>query len=325
MVLLQVPEILLLSLLLSFAAAFLAVPFVMRNSRRVGLTGKDQNKPDRREVPEMGGIAIVFAISLGFLTAIALGYNNDGIDKVLLLGSLGTVLSMGLLGAVDDVFALKKSVKAPIPFLSAIPLSAVRAGHRIMNLPFAGSVNLGAWYPLAVVPLGVGGASNAFNMLAGLNGLEAGMGIIISLAIALAALHTGAVEALVISVSLLGALLAFLYYNRYPAKVFPGDAGTYTIGATIACAVIVGNLELLGVALFVPYFFELALKARTGLRGQSFGIVQQDGTLKPPAKKTSLTHFAMSVGRLKEPQVVGVLLAMECLVAVTALAALFVR
>jgi UDP-N-acetylglucosamine--dolichyl-phosphate N-acetylglucosaminephosphotransferase len=191
-----------------------------------------------------------------------------------------------------------------------------------MNLPLVGQVNTGAWYPIAIVPLGVGGASNAFNMLAGLNGLEAGMGIVISLAIAIAAAYTNAVEALVISLSLLGALLAFFWYNRYPAKVFPGDVGTYTVGATIACAVIIGNIELIGLILFIPYFFEFALKLRTGLRGQSFGIPQQDGTLRPPQRKTSLTHYAMALGRLREPQVVGVLLGVEAMFAAIALSTL---
>lgn len=322
MVVFSLPEIVLLSFVLSFIAVFFSTPFVIRNSARTGMTGRDENKLDKRRVPEMGGIAIVFGLGIGFLAAIAFGYNNYAIDKVLLLGALGTVLFMGLLGMVDDVYALKKRVKAPIPFLSAIPLAAVRAGQRIMNLPFFGQVNLGAWYPVAVIPLGVGGASNAFNMLAGLNGLEAGMGVVISLAIAVAAMATNANEALVIATSLLGALLAFFYYNRFPAKVFPGDVGTYTVGATIACAVIIGNLELIGLILFLPYFVELLLKLRTGLAGQSFGLPQRDGSLAPPKKKTSLTHYAMSLGRLKEPQVVGIILAGEALVALLALSTL---
>lgn len=320
MVLPSLNEIILLSFLVAFLAAFSATPFIIHNSKRVGLAGKDQNKLSKPLVPEMGGIAIVFGLSLGLLSSIAFGYNSLPFEKiVVLLGALATILLMGLIGTIDDLYALKRRVKAPLPFLSAIPLSAVRAGTRVMNLPFLGSVNFGSWYPLLVVPLGVGGASNAFNMLAGLNGLEAGMGIVMALAIALAAFSSNAVEALLVAVSLLGALLAFFYYNRYPARVFPGDVGTYTIGATIACAVIIGNLELLGFLLFLPYFLELIFKLKSRFLAQSFGIPQKDGTLKPPERKNSLTHHVMALRPLKEYQVVALLLLLESMVAIFAL------
>ncbi len=295
-----------------FLAAFVTVPFIIENSRKVGIVGKNRNKANEA-TPEMGGIAIVAGISIGVLAAIAFGANQHPEIKYL-LAAISTVLIMGILGLLDDLYSLKKLVKAPIPFIAAIPLSAVRAGTRNINFPIIGSINFGSWYPLGLVPLAVGGASNAFNMLAGLNGLEAGMGLIISLAIFIAAYMRGSYDAIIISISLFASCLAFLYYNRYPAKIFPGDVGTYTIGATIASAIILGNLEFFGLFLFAPYFFEFAIKATTGFKGQSFGILK-NGKLTWPGKPESITHIIMKLGPMTEKEVVKKILTIEVVVA----------
>ncbi|MBU1197106.1 UDP-N-acetylglucosamine--dolichyl-phosphate N-acetylglucosaminephosphotransferase [Candidatus Micrarchaeota archaeon] len=315
-------EVFAFSFTLSFLAVFFAVPFVIRNSRHVGLQGVDFNKKDRRKVPELGGIALVFGLSLGLLAAITLGYNTPALEKIFLLGALGTILLMGLMGIIDDLYVLKRRVKAPLPFFSAIPLSSVRAGSRIIDFPFIGPIHFGSFYPVIAIPLGVGGASNAFNMLAGLNGLEAGMGIIMATALSIAAFSTGAWEALILSLCLLASLLAFFHYNRFPSKVFPGDVGTYTIGATIASAAIIGNLELFGLVLFAPYFVEFLLKLRSRFQAQCFGIPDTKGILHSPPHIGSLTHVIMRWQPVTETQVVRVLLAVEAAAAVIALVAL---
>jgi hypothetical protein len=58
------------------------------------------------------------------------------------------------------------------PIIAALPLMAIAAGETTMFIPFFGIINLGIIYSLIVIPIGVTGASNAFNMLAGFNGLE---------------------------------------------------------------------------------------------------------------------------------------------------------
>ncbi|MFH1257929.1 MAG: glycosyltransferase 4 family protein [Candidatus Micrarchaeota archaeon] len=301
----------------AFAATFTTVPFIISNSLKAGIVGRDRNKKGE-PVPEMGGVAIVAGITFGILIAIALGLNTRPEIKYL-LAALSSVLLMGILGILDDLFNLKRKIKAPIPFIAAIPLSAVRAGTRTIDFPFLNPINFGAFYPLAIVPIGIGGASNAFNMLAGLNGLEAGMGIIISGAVFAAAYMKGSYDAMIISISLLGACLAFYYFNRFPAKIFPGDVGTYSIGATIASAAIIGNLEFFGLVLFLPYFAEFILKARGRFSGQNFGSLK-NGKLVPPKRTDSLTHIVMRMGSFTEQQVVNRLLLMELIVAAVALA-----
>ena len=64
----------------------------------------------------------------------------------------------------------------------------------------------------------------------------------------------------IISMSMLGTLIAFLYYNKYPAKVFPGDTGTLIIGATIAAIAFIGRVKLIAFIVLLPNIIDAALK-----------------------------------------------------------------
>ncbi len=123
-----------------------------------------------------------------------------------------------------------------------------------MAFPFLGTIDIGLLYPLLIIPIGMIGASNAFNMLAGYNGLEAGMGVVILSTLGLIAYSNGNVVATVIAVTTVSALIALLYFNKYPAKVFPGDTLTYPVGAIVAIVAILGNMEKSAVILFSLYY-----------------------------------------------------------------------
>jgi UDP-N-acetylglucosamine--dolichyl-phosphate N-acetylglucosaminephosphotransferase len=163
---------------------------------------------------------------------------------------------------------------------SAIPLMAINAGNPDIFIPLMGSVNLGIFYALIVVPIAIIGASTTFNFLAGYNGLEAGQGILILSALAIASWITGTSWLGLIALCMVVALFGFLYYNKYPARVFPGDVLTYPVGALIACMSILGNYEMFAVFIFIPYILETGLKLRGKLKNHSFGEPQEDGSIK---------------------------------------------
>ncbi|MBC7105428.1 MAG: hypothetical protein H5T97_05785, partial [Firmicutes bacterium] len=125
-------------------------------------------------------------------------------DPVLLLACLSTVLLSGLIGVVDNLAGLRQGVKALLPILAALPLAVVRAGHTEMHIPLIGRVEFGLLYPLLLIPAGVTGAANAVNMLAGFNGLEAGMGLVAAGSLAVVAWSLGEVTALVILLAAVG-------------------------------------------------------------------------------------------------------------------------
>ncbi|MDO8624520.1 MAG: hypothetical protein Q7R47_00400, partial [Candidatus Diapherotrites archaeon] len=204
---------------------------------------------------------------------------------------------------------------ALFPIFAALPLMAVKAGTTIVSIPLLGPVDFGLAYALVLIPIGVTGATNATNMLAGLNGLEAGLGVVLSATMLLLSVLTNQPEAAVICAAMLGALVGFLKYNWFPAKIFPGDATTLMIGASMAVAVILGNMEKIGLFLFALFFVEFLLKARSRFQSESFGSIRTDGILAPPQKIGSLTHLVMSRGRFTEKQAVLIILAIQVLVA----------
>ncbi len=318
-------------ILLSFAISFLVTLAVAKwwipTAHRLGIVGKDMNKHAKPEVAEMGGIAVVSGFVAGVLYYIGLStfYLGRGEFLIYTLAALSTVLIIFCIGLMDDLLGwkigLKRWQKPLLTLAAALPIMAVNAGESSVALPFLGTVELGFLFPLLVVPAGVVGAANAFNMLAGYNGLEAGMGVIILGALGYVSWSTGNGWVAVIAGVMLFSLLGFLRYNWYPARLFPGDSMTYTVGALIACVAVLGNMEKLALVLFLPYFLDFLLPLRRGFNVEAFGVPRGDGTLLPKYNGIyDLTHLALKVqlrlrGRATEQGVTLILLGGEALLA----------
>lgn len=85
------------------------------------------------------------------------------------------------------------------------------------------------------------GGMNAFNLSDGLDGLAGGMAAIAAVFFAFFSWHIGAVDQLLISVALLGAVMGFLRYNSHPARLFMGDSGSLTLGYVLAALLVSGS------------------------------------------------------------------------------------
>ncbi len=336
-----------LTLLLCFTAGFVAtkrtLPFLIAKMAKRGIVGADMNKIGKPKVPEMGGIAVWIGFSTGIILAIFSSTYLHWIELNLtaLLAGYATIAMVAFLGVVDDLIGWKNGIRqwqhALMPVFAALPLMAVKISNPPIKLPLLGLVpteyvlpfgvvSFGVIYSLVFVPVGVTGASNAANMLAGLNGLEAGLGSIITATLLAIALQQGQIEAAIVAAAMLGTLLAFLFYNWFPAKVFGGDALTLMIGAGIATIAIIGNIEKIGVLLMVLYFVELFLKGRFRMQKEGFGVPQKDGSLRaPPGKSASLTHVVMRLGKFTEKQVVLALLLLQGAVSIIVFSLSFFR
>ena len=256
----------------------------------------------------------------------------DGLPELpLALAAISTIIIAAFIGLFDDLFALAKRfdgrtgikriglpqwAKPLLMLPAAVPLMAIMAGHTSMTVPLLGAVDFGLAYPLLLVPLAVIGAANATNMLAGLNGLETGLGVVLLGSMGLWAVVTEQPAAAAIALPLSAALAGFLIWNHWPSRILPGDSVSYIIGAAVATVAVIGNMERFAVISFMPWFIELVLKARGRFRAESFGRLRPDGTLESPGKIYSLTHLVMRVGRFKEPQVVAILIGLELLLSV---------
>jgi len=311
-----------LALLISFAVTFIVLPVMISRLQRAGLVGRDVQKPGRPHIPEMGGLALVTGFGAALLVAIALKtffHLLPSVDLVELLAVLATVLLIALVGILDDLIAVRQIVKAITPLFAALPLVAIRPGYTVLNLPLLGYVNLGLLYPLLLVPLGVTGAANAMNMLAGFNGVEVGMGAVAFLALTIIALSLGKLTAALILLAALGAALACLYYNWYPAKIFIGDVGTLSMGAVLASAVILGNFETAGVILVIPHLFDLVLKASHGFP-KSFGVYRAGKLHCPHTGPVGLGQLIMKLsGGISERHLTLLLISLEALMGLIAI------
>src|SRR3989344_345538 len=259
------------------------------------------HKADSKEVAEIGGLSVLAAFLIG--TFIYIGIRtflfNTTKFNVELMAAMLTVTLIGLIGLVDDILGwkigLRQWQKPILCLFAALPIMMINAGNSTMEIPFFGEINLGIIYALIIVPLTISTAANAFNMIAGYNGLEAGMGIIMLFGISLIVWQVqGLGIYAMLGAVMIAALLGFLIFNHYPARVFPGDTLTYSVGALIAVIAILGNAEKALLILFIPYVIQFFIKSRHGWRKESFGEIE-DGHLKNPQQINALEHLITKI------------------------------
>jgi UDP-N-acetylglucosamine--dolichyl-phosphate N-acetylglucosaminephosphotransferase len=308
--------VILVAFVVALAVSFFSFPLIIPRLIRAGIIGKDLNKPGQPEIANIGGLVTVAGFSAGILLIIALITFTDlfnFINLQYLLAALSTVLTAVLIGVVDDFVSLRQWFKAITPVFCALPLIAVKVGDTFIGIPFLGQIDIGIIYTLVLVPIGVTVAANGVNMLAGFNGLEAGMGLVGMAALAVIAARLNENTALVILLAALGALLATLRYNWYPAKVFIGDAGTFSIGAMMATAVIIGNFELAGVIIMIPYAVDFFIKAANRFPSHGWEGIYREGKLYcPESRVKGLAQLIMQLtGGVSERNLTLILIATE--------------
>ncbi|MCK5039911.1 MAG: hypothetical protein KAR87_03010 [Candidatus Aenigmarchaeota archaeon] len=327
--------ILLASCLFAFVVTYFIVKKFIVFFENIGLVGYDINKKERPVVAEMGGVPVAFGFMIAVLIFVGFEifvYNNAQYN--MLFPSLLTVLLIVFIYMLDDLTAIlrTKEVKKDFikkqgfrqrhkllfPLVAAIPIMSANVGTSTMVLPLFGEVNLGILYALVIIPLGILGASNATNMLAGMNGLEAGCGIISIFSISVFAYMQSEIVAASFGFIFCACLLAFLVYNWYPARIFPGDSMTYMTGTIIALVAIIGNVEKFALFIFPIWFAELALKLMSKFKAESFGKLNAKGYLIRPYKRIySVTHIFMD-GKTSERMIVAKIMLVQAIICVVA-------
>jgi UDP-N-acetylglucosamine--dolichyl-phosphate N-acetylglucosaminephosphotransferase len=281
-------------ILLAFFLSFNGIPKWIKKCKQSGYLWEDMNKfKSPKRVAGSGGFVVIVSFILGVLSYVAIRtflIDSTNGTSLEIFSLLAVILILTVVGLTDDFLGwrqrgLSKRFRLFFAFLAATPLVVINAGTSMINLPFLGSVNLGFLYPLILIPIGIAGATAGFNMLAGFNGLEAGQGIIIITFLSIVAYLTNSPWLALIGLIMVSTLAVFYFYNKYPAKVFPGDALTWSIGALIAVMAILGDFERIALFVYIPYFIEAGLKLRGKLEKESFAKPNKDGSLEMPYKK----------------------------------------
>lgn len=246
--------------LLAFAlsAAFGAALLPLLRKLKAGQTvlGYVEKHASKSGTPTMGGIAFVLAAAI-----VTFALAKSHVAKT----AAGAMLGYGLLGLLDD--AIKVVFKRNLglrPYQKIIGQAGITAiltaygvlgvqGGTVVHIPFTGAeADIGLWYvPLAA--LAYVATVNAVNLTDGLDGLAAGTGsvyfAVIGTVCSMFAVATDSESdspLALFAFAVSGALVAFLWFNSCPAKVFMGDTGSLALGgAAAAVAVLSGNVLLI--------------------------------------------------------------------------------
>lgn len=331
----------LIATVLAFLVVVLVLPSMIEILKQKGFVGIDVHKRDRPEVAKGGGIVVLFAIVTSLLIVIGLTtFQAQDIVNPGLLAAMVSILMAAIIGLLDDSLDFRNRTKIFLPMIASIPMIVMQVGTTTMSIPFLGTVDLGVLYPLVVVPLMMTFIIDSTNMYGGMNGLEAGLSAVNSSAtvlyVVLLPLTAGVAvpqtqaDAGVVAGALMGASVAFLWYNRYPARILPGDVGRLPIGAAMAAALILGNMDRLAVFLYLPFGLNFLLYIiykvrinRTHGEYRKFAKPREDGTLEVAGPYTMywiLPHFLKNVTEKKN---VSLLVLLQAIIAYGAVALLF--
>lgn len=210
-----------------------------------------QSHLSKNGTPTMGGVMMILAITVS--TLLFAGINFSTI--ILLISMLG----FGLVGFLDDYVKVakkrslgltpKQKIFMQVFFAVLIPAIQYLFNPEVTKLiiPFTEkTLDLGILY-IPFMAFVMIGTVNAVNLTDGLDGLSSTVTVVVSTFFVIVAIMTSYSEMSVYSISVIGSCLGFLYYNKYPAKVFMGDTGSMALGGAV-----VGMAVLTNSALMIP-------------------------------------------------------------------------
>ncbi|HUT29931.1 MAG TPA: MraY family glycosyltransferase [Sedimentisphaerales bacterium] len=234
----------------SFVASLGATWLCKKVAVKFGIVDKpdDLVKTHKEPIAYLGGVGMLIGLTVGVLAGIGCLRNELFFGRMLgwLLAILAGAAIACFVGLGDDIFDLKPSQKILGQVLAALALLLAGIMPNLtritqpLNLTMPNSLEL--FLQILIVVFFVLGATNSLNLLDGLDGLCAGVTAIITIAMLLLSVHlatwgasdVGDPVRIIICLGLVGGVLGFLPFNRYPAKIFMGDAGSMLLGFVVA-------------------------------------------------------------------------------------------
>jgi len=236
--------------------------------RHTALTGekapvflKLHSAKHKRHIPTMAGIIMIVAVSI-----VSLIFNFYRPIKLLLFG----LLAAGFVGLIDDfinirgggkgVAGLRSKLKFILIFLVA-SLGAIyfyyKLGYSSIHIPAVGDFNIGIFY-LPLFILVVIASANAVNITDGLDGLSGGLLAISFSAFGVISYVTGYYAIAAFCATLVGAVLAYTWFNIYPARFFMGDIGSFALGTVLGMIAMLINQVFVLVIIAAVFVIEAA-------------------------------------------------------------------
>ncbi|MEM6473175.1 MAG: MraY family glycosyltransferase [Planctomycetota bacterium] len=270
----------LISLAGSIAAALLLVPLVRALFRRLGFVDKpdEDRKLHNKPISLGGGLAVLAAVLVGFAGTILydryLGSGELGFLSMRWYGLIAATVAMLIVGMVDDIWLIRGRQKLLLQML--IISALVGSGTVVNRIGFFGfELHLGSLaFPVTVLWLLI--AVNALNLIDGADGVATTTGLFISLGLGVLCFEMNRPLGSVFAFCLAGSLMGFLAFNRPPASIFLGDAGSMVIGLLVGVLSIWSSVKESTIiasapiaVLAIPLFDSAAAIVRRWLTGRS--------------------------------------------------------
>ncbi|HOE93434.1 MAG TPA: UDP-N-acetylglucosamine-1-phosphate transferase [Methanofastidiosum sp.] len=271
-----------ISLIISFSITFFLIPKFIQKFKEENLVVRDYYKINKTLVPTMGGLPIL----MGVLSSLIILQIIFPLVEELLIFYFVIVIS-AVFGLVDDLINIGRKIKIIAPFFLAFPIALLNIDTSL-SLIFI-EIELGILFSYIIAPLYVMVVSNLINMHSGFNGVSGGVTTILIVFSAIAAFIKFNYTGLIYIAPILGAMIAFMYFNKYPSKIFLGNIGTLMIGAALGGFIIFLNLEIFGVIILIPHIINFLMFVYWKLRGYphiKFGKVDKNGILHVPNNLT---------------------------------------
>jgi len=301
--------------IVGFLITTLIIPSIIKIMKKKGYIGIDIHKNSRTEVAESGGIAIVIGISC---TSVLLIIFFPSFYSEILIFILTVVLS-GVIGFIDDRIRLKSRYKVILTLFTGILIFLANLFDFIRiespTIPFLGKLRLSVIYPI-LVPIIVAVFANTVNMLEGYNGEGSGTAIIALISLFICSIIWDSAEGMLFTIISLAVLIPFYLYNKFPARIFPGDVGTLSIGAMFAGIALFGSLEAavfcaLLIHIFNSFYVLYSVKgffeSSEILDNKSDIILLENDIIKASDLKSAaltLPRLILAKGPLREPELV---------------------
>lgn len=287
-------------------------------------SGDDVRRPGAPLVPRVGGVALMAGTVAGVLTALAMRGAGAPVPTAwlefapLLVAAVAIVFVLGL---VDDLRGVRPAGKLAVQLVAAV--LAWLAGVRIESVAFPPDITLSLG-PLAfpVTILWLVGATNALNLVDGLDGLAATVTLSALLGVVGAAVALNNNGVVLLAIVLAGSTAAFLRANWHPARIFLGDSGALAIGFMLAIATVESARRTNGavvmlvpaLALAYPILDTTVAILRRWLRGEP--LARADGR--------HVHHQLVALG-YGQPEAVRIIGLFSALMTALALAVAFAR
>ncbi len=209
-------------------------------------------KTHREPIAYLGGVGILVGLIVGILTGLYRMNQDPYFAQAFrwLMGIAAGAAIACVVGVIDDIFDLKpgRKITGQVVASAALLMAGIRpAVHYFtepLGIPLTETMETALGMP--VVVFFVLGATNSLNLLDGLDGLCGGVTAIIAVAMLILAVHlstwgfseTGDPVRVIVCLALVGGVFGFLPFNRHPAKIFMGDAGSMLLGFAVAALMI---------------------------------------------------------------------------------------